>query len=102
LDDRRRSVVKLSLVGTISLADKARLDALIDEQRDLLAALEIWDRHTDLAVLPDGDEFADLGLGGFVAATVEELNDLAREESEQGSTAQDALSLLYRLSGAYR
>jgi DNA repair exonuclease SbcCD nuclease subunit len=102
LEDRRRAVVKLTLVGTISLAGKARLDALVDEQRDLLGALEIWDRRTDLAVLPDGGEFADLGLGGFVAATVEELIDIARAGSESGATAQDALSLLYRLAGACR
>ena len=100
LTDKRRSIVKLSFVGTVSLATKARLDALLDENSDLLAALEVWERHTDLVVLPDDEDFADLGLGGFVVSTIADLKELASQSSESGGAAQDALALLYRLSGA--
>ncbi len=67
-----------------------------------LAALEVWERHTDLAVLPDEEDFANLGLGGFVESTIEELKGLATAESEKGETAQDALALLFRLAGGGR
>jgi DNA repair exonuclease SbcCD nuclease subunit len=100
LTDKRRSVVKLSFVGTVSLAAKARLDNLLDENSDLLAGLEVWERRTDLAVLPDDEDFADLGLGGFVVSTIEDLKELASQSGETGAAAQDALALLYRLSGA--
>lgn len=102
LPNKRHSVVKLSFTGTVSLAAKARLDQLLDESEDLLAALEVWERHTDLAVLPDEEDFANLGLGGFVESTIEELKELATAESEKGETAQDALALLFRLAGGGR
>ncbi len=100
LADKRRSIVKLSFVGTVSLAVKARLDALLDEYSDLLAALEVPERHRDLAILADDEDFADLGLGGFVASTIADLKELASHSGEPGEAAQDALALLYRLSGA--
>jgi DNA repair exonuclease SbcCD nuclease subunit len=102
LSDKRRCIVKVSFVGTLSLAAKARLDALLDEQRDLLAALEVWERHTDLVVLPVDDDFADIRLGGFVVSTISELNERAAAGGEDADVAQDALALLYRLSGAGR
>ncbi len=99
LPDKRRCVVKASFVGTVSLAARLRLDKVLDEHRDLLAALEVSDRRTDLAVLPSDEEIGDLGLGGFVAATLEELKDLAGAQDEGAATAQDALALLFRLAG---
>jgi DNA repair exonuclease SbcCD nuclease subunit len=91
LPDRRRSVVSLSFLGTVSLATKARLDDVLDRHREVLAALEVHDRHTDLAVLPDDGDFDALGLTGFAAAALDEL-------VERGDAAQDALGLLYRLA----
>jgi DNA repair exonuclease SbcCD nuclease subunit len=100
LTDKRRSIVKLSFIGTVSLGAKARLDNLLDEEGDLLAGLEVGERRTDLAVLPDDEDFADLGLGGFVVSTIADLKELASQSTETGAAAQDALALLYRLSGA--
>jgi hypothetical protein len=57
-----RTIVKLGLVGTISLRLQARLDRFLDEQRDLFAAVELWGRATDLAVLPDDDDFSEIDL----------------------------------------
>ena len=99
LPDKRRCVVKASFVGTLSLGAKVRLDQLLDEHRDLLAALEVWDRHTDLAVMPSEEEIGDPGFGGFVETTLEELKDLAGAGDDKAGTAQDALSLLFRLAG---
>lgn len=98
LPDKRRCVAKLSFVGTVSLATKIRLDALVDEYRDVLAALEVWDRRTDLAVLPDNADFADMGFGGFVATAIEELGACAASGGPDADAAQDALSLLFRLT----
>ena len=44
--------MKLALVGQLSLADKAHLDGVLEHYDDLLGALEEWERHTDLVVLP--------------------------------------------------
>lgn len=96
---KERKVVRLSLTGTLGLKDKAALDALLESHTQLFAALNLWDRHTHLAVHLDGDELTDLGVSGFAGAAVTELSRLARSEDEQAITAQNALSLLYRLAG---
>jgi hypothetical protein len=94
---RRHCVVKLGFVGTVDLTTKAHLDEVLESQ-DLLAALETWDLRTDLAVLPSDTDFADLGLGGFVSSTVDELRSLAQGDGADAIGAQDALSLLFRLA----
>ena len=38
LEDKERTILKLALVGTVSLAQKARLDSLLDHHTDLFAA----------------------------------------------------------------
>jgi DNA repair exonuclease SbcCD nuclease subunit len=98
--DKRSAVVKLSFVGTLNLTQKARLDEVLDHYSDLFAALETWERHTDLVVLPDEDDLVDLRLTGFAAATLEELREQARSGGEDGLIAQDALSLLFRLASS--
>jgi DNA repair exonuclease SbcCD nuclease subunit len=98
IKDKRQCVVKLSLVGTVDLATKTRLDDLIEENRALLVALETWERHTDLVVSPTDADFADLGLSGFVATTVDELRELALAAPDESTVAQDAVGLLYRLA----
>lgn len=102
LTDKRCCVVKVSFVGTVSLRAKVRLEQLLEENRDLLAGLEVWERHTDLAVLPSDADLDDLGFGGFVETTLDELQELASGTDEEAATAQDALSLLFRLGGGGR
>lgn len=99
IPDKRRTVVKLSFVGTLNLTDKALLDGVLEHFADLFAALETWQRHTELAVLPDDGDLHDLGLSGFAAETVDELSELARSGGADAQTAQDALGLVYRLAG---
>ena len=47
-----RAIVKVSLVGQVSLAQKARLDdSMLEYNADGLAALETWERRSDLVVI---------------------------------------------------
>jgi len=98
MDPKDRTVVRTALRGTLSLTGKARLDALLDRHGDVLGGLFTWERHDDIAVVVDGDELSDLGVGGFVGAAVEELSARAAGEGESAQSARDALSLLYRLA----
>ncbi len=102
IDARARTLIKLSFVGTLNLRQKARLDDLIAHARDLYAAVEIWGRHTDLAVLPDEADLSELGLSGFAETTLERLDAMAEGDGEQAQQASDALGLLYRLAGGGR
>lgn len=102
LPAKDRTVVTLSLTGSLSLREKALLDDLLAEQADLLAGVQQWERHTDLAVHPEGAELTDLGIGGFADAAVAELAALATSDAPGAETARDALSLLFRLAGGGR
>lgn len=89
-----RTILKLVLRGGISIAQKARLDKVLAVHADRFAALEFWDRHTDLRVLPDELEFDQLPNSGYVAKTAKFLTEAASNGDE---TASQALELLYLL-----
>lgn len=93
-----RTIIKLTLVGTIPLSADARLHELLEHHRDLFAAIEEWERHMDLVVRPDDDDFTDLALTGFAQATVDELRARATGDRPEAETARDALALLVRLA----
>jgi DNA repair exonuclease SbcCD nuclease subunit len=97
LADKERTVVQLGLTGTLSVTDTAALDECTAKYDRLFAALTMWDKGTDLAVLPADGEFDDLGVGGFAAAAVDELVALAGAGGEQAGDAQAALALLRRI-----
>ncbi len=99
MPDKDRTVVRLALTGSLSVTDRAALDACLDRHARLFASLRIWERHSDIAVVPEDEEFADLGIGGFAAAAVEELVATARSDGHAAADAQAALALLLRLSG---
>ncbi|MGV0835874.1 metallophosphoesterase family protein [Mycolicibacterium thermoresistibile] len=98
MPDKERTVVQVALTGSLSVTDKAALDACLDKYARRFAALTTWDRHTHIAVLPADGEFDDLGVGGFAATAVDELIALARSDGEQADDARDALALLIRLT----
>ncbi len=99
LEKMERTTLKLALVGQVSLAQKARLESLLDHHADLFAALETWERRSDLVVLPDDTDLDDLGLSGFAAEALDDLRGLADAGDEgRAVTAQDALALLHRLA----
>jgi DNA repair exonuclease SbcCD nuclease subunit len=97
LTAKDRTVVQLGLVGTLTVTDRAALDACLDRHARLFAYLGTWDRHTDIAVMPADDEFEDLGIGGFAADAVDELVRAARSEGAGADAARSALALLLRL-----
>jgi DNA repair exonuclease SbcCD nuclease subunit len=99
MTEKDRTVVRLALTGSLTVTDRAALDACLDRYARLFAWLGLWERHTELAVMPADGEFTDLGIGGFAAAAVEELVATAREgDAESAVDAQAALGLLLRLA----
>jgi hypothetical protein len=91
-------VVRLALTGSLTVTDRAALDACLDRYSRLFAWLGRWERHTDLAVVPADGEFDDLGIGGFAASAVKELVATARAGVDDSADAQAALALLLRLA----
>ncbi|KAA1248302.1 exonuclease SbcCD subunit D [Mycobacterium simiae] len=98
MTDKERTVVRLALTGSLTVTDRAALDACLDKYARLFAWLGLWERHTQLAVMPADGEFSGLGIGGFAAAAVDELVHTARTSDESGVDAQAALALLLRLA----
>ena len=99
MTEKDRTVMRLALTGSLTVTDRAALDGCLDRYARLFAWLGLWERHTDLAVIPADGEFTDLGIGGFAAAAVEELVATAREgDADSAVDAQAALALLLRLA----
>lgn len=63
MTDKDRTVVRLALTGSLTVTDRAALDTCLDKYARLFAWLGLWERHTDLAVIPVDAEFTDLGIG---------------------------------------
>lgn len=100
IDDKARTIVKLALVGQLSLAEKAHLDEVFEHHQDLLGSLQTWERRSELVVLPDGEDFESLQLTGFAGDALEDLRRAAAGDDEVAVTARDALGILYRLGRA--
>jgi DNA repair exonuclease SbcCD nuclease subunit len=97
MPDKERTVVRVGLTGSLTVTDKAALDACLDRYARLFASLVLWEKQTDIAVIPADGEFDDLGIGGFAAAAVDELVTTARSETDDADDARAALALLLRL-----
>lgn len=93
IPDKSSTVLRLALRGALSVAERARLDDMLERQSRLFASLKLWQRRTELATMPSDGEFA--GFTGFVGEAVAELSAQARSGS---GDAQRALGLLLRLS----
>jgi DNA repair exonuclease SbcCD nuclease subunit len=98
MPDKERTVVRLGLTGSLTVTDKARLDACLDRYARLFAALSLWEKGSEIAVIPADGEFDDLGIGGFAAAAVDELVATARSDAQDADDARAALALLLRLT----
>lgn len=99
IEDKVRTVVKLSLVGQLSLAEMSHLEAVLEHASDVFAAVERWERRSDLVVLPDDADYENLHLTGFAADAVDDIKAQATGSTGDSLVAQDALGLLYRLAG---
>lgn len=92
--DHRRTVVRLSLTGTVTLRGRVELDEALDAARDRFAAVDVA-ADGDLAVLPDDVDTGELALAGFAQ---DALLRLVSEAEQRRPAARDALALLYRLA----
>lgn len=97
IDNKQNTVVKLGLVGTLSLAAYGDLEATQDHYRDLLAGLVTSQSRSELAVIPDDEDLVAMDLKGFGRDALDELFERANQENEEAEVAQHALELLYRL-----
>ncbi|MCH9701015.1 MAG: exonuclease SbcCD subunit D [Actinomycetia bacterium] len=98
MPDKERTVIRLGLTGSLTVTDRAALDACLERYARLFAALVPWDKQTDIAVMPADGEFDDLGVAGFAAAAVGELVATARLSGDDSEDARAALALLLRLA----
>ena len=99
LDNKERTILRLSFRGTLTLRQHARLESIIERAKDLFASVEIPDGESDLAILPGDSDFAELELSGFARTTTERLRHSAEGGGPTARTARDALALLVRLAG---
>ncbi len=96
-DNKDRCIVRANLQGQVSVAQKARLDQMLDHFTDLLGGLEVRDGEGGLAVLPDEADLEDFGVSGYALEALSDLSEMTRSEG-QATVAQDALALLYRFT----
>jgi len=94
--DKAHTIAKVALRGTLTLAERARLEDALEAAATTYAALESWDRHQDLMTAPDQEDLDTMEVGGFVADAVAELRTVAGGSGEAAEAAGDALALLYR------
>jgi len=99
LVDKPRTVLRLTLRGTLTLAAHARMEAVLDQHRETFASLQVWQRHSEVAVHVGDEDLVDLDIGGFVADAVAQLASRAAAEGPDRDQARGALTLLYRLAG---
>ena len=100
LEDKERRVVKLRLVGALSLSLHAELEELLSHVQEILGAVET--RTDNLVVIPEDADFTNLGFSGFAGCTVERLRSNIEESGADSITSRDALALLVRLAGRER
>ncbi|MGO1949806.1 MAG: metallophosphoesterase family protein [Mycobacteriaceae bacterium] len=96
LADKRTTVVKYALTGSVDLSTSAWLDREMDRLGPSFAALYPRQRLMDLHVVPGDGELADADWTGVVGTAARGLADGAADGDED---ARGALRLLYRLSG---
>jgi hypothetical protein len=96
IGNKDKSVVRLHLVGLLTLSLHEVVQNHLLEASDLFAALDV--RQDDLLVVPDDADFADLGFSGFADGTVQRLRSNISEGGVEAAAARDALMLLLRLA----
>lgn len=97
-----RTVLRLSMSGTVSLRTRAQIDALLERMETRYASVRIHQRHHDLVVAPDRLDEETLALSGYARAAWDTLATGARDADDGGRVDRDALALLYRLAGGGR
>jgi DNA repair exonuclease SbcCD nuclease subunit len=95
LDQKERTVLRLNLVGSISLTQEVTLWQSLGTIGEVFASFQV--RDDGLMVLPDDADFSGLGFSGFAEATIRRLREKMTGEVTEKKIARDALMLLVRL-----
>lgn len=95
--DPGRTVVRLGIEGSVTVAEHADLEDLLQAAGELFAGVHLRPDHA-VRVIPVGSDVDGLGLSGYAAAAATELAATAAADPRAGA----ALSLLHRLTGAAR
>ncbi|UVE95754.1 metallophosphoesterase [Dietzia sp. B32] len=96
VQDKSRTVLKLGLTGTVGVALRARIDALLETWDALFASAYLRQSRTHLVVRAEDSDFTDL-VDGYAGRAVADLVALAGAGGTDAEDAGHALSLLYRL-----
>jgi hypothetical protein len=88
LENKSMTLVDLTLAGVLSMADRARLDEVLEVYRDSLMLLRVDDR--ELHDRPTAEDMDRLGADGYLGGAITRLRADATPEAE------GALRLLYR------
>lgn len=96
IEDKERTVLRLNLVGSLTLSLRDALQDHLLAAKDVFGACDV--RDDALLVVPDDTDFADLGFSGFADATIQRLRAKLATGGDEGNTARDALMLLLRLA----
>ena len=96
IPDKERSVVRLKLLGSLSLSLHALLQDRLASAADVFGACDVHD--DDIVAIPDDADFTDLGFSGFADTAVQRLRATIDEYGDESATARDALMLLLRLA----
>ncbi len=96
LPHKERTIIKYKLHGTVTMAQSAHLEEVLDQHAAVFASLARWEKFSDVVTVPDDTDFQELGLSGYLRGAMVELRDQAADGDDEAS---DALRLLYRLAG---
>jgi DNA repair exonuclease SbcCD nuclease subunit len=97
IENKERTVVRINLVGSLSLALNGALQNHLLAANDVFGAFDV--RDGVLLVLPDDMDFANLGFSGFADGTVQRLRTKIAEGGDEATVACEALMLMLRLAG---
>jgi len=100
LENKERTIAKVNLIGSISLAQEAALRQSIEIASQVFASFQLIDK--ELIVSPNGADFSNLNLSGFAGAAVDQLIHAALSEGPQKDAAHNALMLVMRLAGGVK
>jgi DNA repair exonuclease SbcCD nuclease subunit len=96
IENKERTVVRLTLVGSLSLSLQEVLQNHLLAASDVFGAFEV--REDALLLVPDDADFANLGFSGFADGTVQRLRSKIAQGGNESVVARDALMLLLRLA----
>lgn len=96
IENKDRTVVRLNLVGSLTLTLSGALQNHILAAKDVFGAFDV--RDDALLVLPDDADFANLGFSGFADETVQRLRSKIAEGGDESTVAREALMLMLRLA----